>query len=254
MKIKNILFFSIIFFSLHMPLQASSWVSSFFTDPKQETSDFFEAIKKNDFQTVHKILQTNKIVAASLYQGNNCLHFALDNHQPKKTAHQEENHLTEIIKIIIKHTSFDLEDKNSLGDTPLHIAAKNGYTEIVYELVIVSAKTETKNLLGNTPLHLAAENGHAETVNVLIAVGAKVETRNLSGDTPLWLAAKNGHAKTVANINTKNKSSANASSIFLIISIATILYDYLKNIDSIVCDQEDNKQDDIKQKTVLIQK
>jgi len=50
---------------------------------------------------------------------------------------------------------------NSEGDTPLLIAAKNGYFEMVALLLKHGAKTNVKSKSkGHSPLHLAAQYGH----------------------------------------------------------------------------------------------
>lgn len=50
---------------------------------------------------------------------------------------------------------------DSVQNTPLHIAAKNGHTEEVKVLLAAEVKVDARNDVGKTPLHLAAEAGHA---------------------------------------------------------------------------------------------
>lgn len=54
------------------------------------------------------------------------------------------------------------------GNTPLHIAAWNGYTEIAQLLLEQPGiNKESKNLAGKTPLDLAREQGHPQIVDLL---------------------------------------------------------------------------------------
>ena len=42
------------------------------------------------------------------------------------------------------------------GNTPLHLAASNGYKEIVEALIRAGADKDHQDKFGNTPLHMAA--------------------------------------------------------------------------------------------------
>lgn len=92
----------------------------------------------------------------------------------------------------------DLDAKNEEEQTPLHLAAKNGKTKVVKELVkkdymVINDEDEDSN----TPLHLAALNGYSKTALALIEARANVEARNCTLWTPLDCAAAKGFAKTV---------------------------------------------------------
>lgn len=50
----------------------------------------------------------------------------------------------------------DIEARNSMGETPLHIASKLGIVEAVEFLLDNGADIEAKDNLGNTPLLLSA--------------------------------------------------------------------------------------------------
>ena len=47
---------------------------------------------------------------------------------------------------------------------------------------------------GNSPLHLAAKDGHDAIVSMLIAAGADIGDKNEDEETPLHVAAENGHS------------------------------------------------------------
>ena len=90
----------------------------------------------------------------------------------------------------------DLEVLTSDGETPLHIAAKRGYSETVSQLVKAGANVEAQDQNGNTPLHLAASNGHTGTVCNLVNAGANVDSTNGNGDTALLLPIAERHIQT----------------------------------------------------------
>ena len=67
----------------------------------------------------------------------------------------------------------DVNAKNTVGWTPLHLAARIGHTEAARLLLAAGADVNAKDKDGHTPLHGAAENGHTDVVNLLRAHGAK---------------------------------------------------------------------------------
>ena len=56
---------------------------------------------------------------------------------------------------------------NKYGNTPIHMAAQNWYTEIVKILAPLTDNPNAPNIGGNTPIHLAAWKGYTEIVNIL---------------------------------------------------------------------------------------
>ncbi|CAA0829181.1 AAA-type ATPase family protein / ankyrin repeat family protein [Striga hermonthica] len=76
--------------------------------------------------------------------------------------------------------------------TPLHVASGHNKFEIVKYLLDWrgpgKVELEAKNVYGETPLHLAAKNGCNEALRMLLQGGANVEARTNNMMTPLHLA------------------------------------------------------------------
>ena len=79
----------------------------------------------------------------------------------------------------------DVNARDSIGETPLHYAARWGHKGIAELLIANGADVNAKNDYGYTPLHWTANNGHKEVVELLIAKGADVNAIDAAGKTPL---------------------------------------------------------------------
>ena len=90
----------------------------------------------------------------------------------------------------------DVDNKNEDEETPLHLAAKEGRNRITKEILRrdrFAVNDEGSN--SNTALHLACSYGHSRVVNILIQHGAEIEARNYYLWTPLDCAAAYGQPK-----------------------------------------------------------
>lgn len=105
------------------------------------------------------------------------------------------------------------KSKNYL--TPLHVASKNGHSEIVTMLIDAEADLDMPDMFGVTPVHLAAENGHTECLRLLLEGGALCNVCTafkrpqwvsntvypyISDTRPLHLAAKNNHIDCIVEL------------------------------------------------------
>ena len=79
--------------------------------------------------------------------------------------------------------------------TPLHIAAKEGYTALTNLLIKYKVHLDSLDWKKNTALILAASNGHQRCVKALIDHGALVNVRNGNGFNALIGAIINGRQK-----------------------------------------------------------
>lgn len=109
------------------------------------------------------------------------------------------------------------EISNSLGCTPLMLAAANGHTLIINQLIQYRANIRARDLAGNTALHWAVEAGQAASVKTLLENHAEVDALNNDGISPLLQATIRRDLEIVlmlidkcANLNliTQNGSTA----------------------------------------------
>ncbi|KAL3532448.1 hypothetical protein ACH5RR_005969 [Cinchona calisaya] len=86
-----------------------------------------------------------------------------------------------------------LNDRNPvMAQTPLHVSAGYNNVEIIKHLLDwpgpEKVELEAKNMYGETPLHMAAKNGCNEAAKMLLSHGASLEAKANNGMTPLHLA------------------------------------------------------------------
>lgn len=89
----------------------------------------------------------------------------------------------------------DVNSVDSLGRSPIHIAASKGHAQVIqFCASLAEAQTDAFDKIGSTPLHLAAENGHLEAAKCLLdcSVYAKYIV-NKEGKTAFTVAVENGH-------------------------------------------------------------
>ena len=92
---------------------------------------------------------------------------------------------------------YNVNEKDSLGWTPLMWAVSEGHLKIVKELVRAGADVDLRNLNGRTALHLACYYDYQKVMKLLIESMSNINEQDKNGKTALMLAAEQGHCSVV---------------------------------------------------------
>ncbi|KUI64462.1 Ankyrin-3 [Cytospora mali] len=98
---------------------------------------------------------------------------------------------------LLLQRDIDMDPKDSLGRTPLHWTAKNGYLDFASALLSGEfgkrADVNAPQNRGKTALHLAAEHNQVDFVELLLGHGACPDAASDGRWTPLHNASEKGH-------------------------------------------------------------
>ena len=91
-----------------------------------------------------------------------------------------------------KDQGVDLAYKDTLRQTALYYASREGINEMITCLVQAGCKLNDKDEYGQTPLYYACREGKTDTVRLLLSTGADCNSVDMHGQTAIFYAAKNG--------------------------------------------------------------
>lgn len=106
----------------------------------------------------------------------------------------------EVITLLVD-AGMDVNARNALGETPLHLARTyNILPAVTSALLDAGADPGARDLAGSTPLQFAASVGWDRQVSLLAAAGADVNARDNRGRTPLHVARNPATIRTLLGL------------------------------------------------------
>jgi len=97
----------------------------------------------------------------------------------------------------LKFPLLDVNHCDQYGTTALHVAASEGYWQVLPSLVLAGANKAAKDNDGCTPLHTAAIEDEVLSIATLLDIGVDANVGDIQGWTPLMHAAWNGADEVV---------------------------------------------------------
>ncbi|XP_058803919.1 ankyrin-1-like [Phymastichus coffea] len=158
---------------------------------------FFMVISKANYRMIQHFLKYYKNVNVQDEFGTTALHIAVWNGDEetiqllfekgcKYSIVQDLPHFTEEMRLRIQdHYGKDvLEDfRKNIVTTPLHIAARRNYSDIVEALIEHGFNVDCRDSCERTPLHIASLFNNLEVIDVLIEFGADLKAVDDLGKT-----------------------------------------------------------------------
>ena len=143
---------------------------------REKNTPLHLAAIKGDTGVITSLIEANCDVNLPYKHGDTILHQCVRNGK------------FEIVKLLVHTRRCHLDAKTSEGDTPLIIATRFGFADIVECLVGHGADIDCPTQDGDAPIHLAVQNGDVELVTTLCRLGADVNMRSSRGNTALHIA------------------------------------------------------------------
>ena len=86
-----------------------------------------------------------------------------------------------------------LNECNSDGWTPLHVASNEGHVDMIDIFARFGANVDCKAKNLRTPLHVACTRGNAQVLTALLNQNADYDAKDCDGNTPCHMVSQYGH-------------------------------------------------------------
>ncbi len=116
--------------------------------------------------------------------------------------------------MLLDHGVEPLQHDDEDGQTPISLAALNGYTEVVKLFLDYNIDPNPRGIGNKIPLTEASYRGHHETVELLLNRGAHPDPKNSYGRTPFLWACYNGSIEIVRTLLDHSVVKKGASGAF----------------------------------------
>ena len=127
--------------------------------------------KSAEHQFIKEVIRSNKLQIF-----NQLLAAKIPLHMSDVYLACQHGHL-EMMRVILGSGKINVDEKTKYGWTPLEIAALNGRSDIVKELIEIYGADPNHASGRYSPLEYAIEGGHLDTVQQMVTLGAKEKER-----------------------------------------------------------------------------
>lgn len=119
-------------------------------------------------------------------------------------ANPEESNKIFTLQINKLPTTEKLAEKLAVLDKAIQLleAASDGDIEKVSMLLDAGVDINSKNIVGETSMHIAARMGHEGIIDILLEKGALINSINNEGETPLHIVAQTNYISTLQKLLT----------------------------------------------------
>ena len=176
---------------------------------KKKNSEYLEAAKRGDLQTVVTLLNSGANILCRNSKGNSALHLAA------------EEGRDEVVKALLDR-GLDVNTRGHYDRTPLMRAAFYGHESTFNILLEAGADITCRDVAGDNVLHAAAAGGRDTIVKILLDRGLDIDSRDSEDKTPLMIAASQAQGATVkllldkgARLDLKNSECKSGLQIIL---------------------------------------
>jgi len=145
--------------------------------------DFFRGVRTDNGSGVANLLERGFDPNAHDESGQSALCLAIKEKSDR------------VVEVLLVHPQIDVNGRNSVGESPLMLAALQGRLELTQRLITMGAATQQS---GWNPLHYAATGPEPKVVALLLQRGAPIEAPSPNGTTALMMAAGYGSEQSVA--------------------------------------------------------
>nr|XP_017028043.1 transient receptor potential cation channel subfamily A member 1 isoform X3 [Drosophila kikkawai] len=162
---------------------------------KEHRSPLLLAASRSGWKTVHLLIRLGACISVKDAAARNVLHFVIMNGgRLTDFAEQVANCQTHAQLQLL------LNEKDSMGCSPLHYASRDGHIRSLENLIRLGACINLKNNNNESPLHFAARYGRYNTVRQLLDSEKGsfiINESDGAGMTPLHISSQQGHTRVV---------------------------------------------------------
>ncbi len=99
-----------------------------------------------------------------------------------------------------------LNQCNSDGWTPLHVASNEGHVDLIELFCECGSILDARSRNFRTPLHIACIRGNLGVIQALLMAGADINAKDIDGNTPCHFCSEYGHKDCLRYLLLKHPS------------------------------------------------